>query len=380
MFKTIIITIVGLYSILPAQAETLLLSGQCPPSFELINDNECHLVSLYQQYDSLQDGGVGGLKTALPENRDGFSPQQIDLGRYLFFDPILSADNSVSCASCHQPDKGFADGMAVSTGVFGKQGTRSAPGLWNVGFLKRLFWDGRAESLEAQVEGPLYHDSEMGLTRVELFEKMNNASGYKPLFKQAFDLTDDQPISLDNIYTALIAFETSLVSLNSRYDWYAHGYADALNQQELEGLNLFRSFVARCAECHTPPLFSNQQYAVIGVPESDGLDFDIGAQSHLDLPDLRAGFRVPSLRNIELTAPYMHNGKFETLRDTVAFYTQGRGHAVPETEDLKLHWHIWEPNLTEVEIDRLVDFLLTLTDESLKPIKPIELPSGLTVQ
>lgn len=380
MVKIIIKIVLVVFVALPVQSEILTLANQCPPSFEISAKNECHLVSLYQQYESLQNEGVGGLKTALPENRDGFSPQQIDLGRYLFFDPILSADNSVACSTCHQPNKGFADGMEISTGVNGLQGTRSAPGLWNVGFLKRLFWDGRAGSLEAQIEGPLYHESEMGLTPVELFEKINNASGYKPLFNQAFALADDQPVSLENIYTALIAFETSLISLNSRYDWYSHGYADALNQQELEGLNIFRSFVARCAECHTPPLFTNQQYAVIGVPESDGLAFDVGAQSHLDLPDLRAGFRVPSLRNIELTAPYMHNGRFETLRETVSFYTQGRGHAVPENEDLKLHWHIWEPNLTEVEIDRLVDFLLTLTDESLKPIKPNKLPSGLTVQ
>ncbi|MBU2864671.1 cytochrome-c peroxidase [Reinekea forsetii] len=377
----IITTAVMMYALLVgyATADSWVLSTQCPPSFELTKQNQCKLVSLYQQYESLQDQGVGGLKTALPENRDGFSPQQIDLGRYLFFDPYLSKDNTISCASCHNPDLGFADGAAVSAGVGGQLGTRSAPSLWNVAFKGRLFWDGRADSLEAQIEGPLYHPTEMGLTRVELLNKLNASETYVSLFKQAFDIQSTGLIQLPDIYSAIIAFETSLISLNSRYDWYAHGYADALTQPELEGLNIFRSFVARCAECHTPPLFTNQQYAVIGSPELKGMPFDIGAQNHLELPDLRGGFQVPSLRNIELTAPYMHNGAFSDLRSSVAFYTEGRGHAVPEDENLKLHWHIWEPNLTETEIDRLVDFLKTLTDESLKPVKPEAVPSGLAV-
>ena len=148
-----------------------------------------------------------------------------------------------------------------------------------------------------------------------------------------------------------------------------------LNQNEIEGLNVFRSFVARCAECHTPPLFTNQQIAVIGTPEPDGRPLDPGAQIPQDDHSQRGGFKIPSLRNIDLTAPYMHSGRFETLREAAAFYTGGRGHAVPEDEDLYLHWHIWEPELTDTELDRLVDFLKTLTDESFKPQVPEILPS-----
>ena len=132
-------------------------------------------------------------------------------------------------------------------------------------------------------------------------------------------------------------------------------------------MNIFRSFVARCAECHTPPLFTNGQIAVIGTPEPEGMAFDPGAQVPMNERTQRGGFKIPTLRNIELTAPYMHSGRFETLRETVAFYTGGRGHAVPEGEELVLHWHIWEPNLTNDELDRLVDFMKTLTDESFKP-------------
>src|SRR5690606_32677783 len=151
------------------------------------------------------------------------------------------------------------------------------------------------------------------------------------------------------------------------YDQYAHGYDGALNKNEIEGLNVFRSFVARCAECHTPPLFTNQQFAVIGTPEPDNLPLDPGAEISFNDKSLRGAFKVPSLRNIAKTAPYMHSGRFKTLRETVQFYTDGRGHAVPEGEKLLIHWHIWEPHLTDYELDRLVDFLKTLTDESFSP-------------
>ena len=176
---------------------------------------------------------------------------------------------------------------------------------------------------------------------------------------------------------SLAAFESSLVSLNSRYDHYAMGYHEALSAQEIEGLNIFRSFVARCAECHTPPLFTNQQIAVLGTPEPEGLPLDIGAEKTFRDSTMRAGFKVPTLRNIDKTAPYMHSGVFATLREAVDFYNKGRGHAVPKGEKLYLHWHIWDPKLTDYEIDRVVDFLKTLDDETFTPQVPAHVPSGL---
>ncbi|TQV85103.1 cytochrome-c peroxidase [Aliikangiella coralliicola] len=354
------------------------LSVNCPPGFENI-EQKCHLRSLYQQYDSLYDKGVGGLKTALPTVRDGFSPQQIDLGRLLFFDPLLSGDNTLSCASCHEPDKGFSDGLPRSIGANQVDVGRASPTLWNVAFLSNFFWDSRAHSLEEQMLGPLYSEKEMATTPVQLINELNNNKTYQRLFRQAFPNGQSAKITLQQIYTSITAFEASLISLNSRYDHYAHGYHQALTENEIEGLNIFRSFVARCAECHTPPLFTNQQIAVLGSPEPPGRELDIGAEKTFNNPDLRAGFKVPSLRNIVKTAPYMHSGRFENLRDTVEFYTKGRGHAVPEGEKLLLHWHIWEPDLTERELDRLVDFLGTLTDESFTPKIPQKVPSGLPV-
>jgi len=355
------------------------LSPQCPPGFELVQGG-CSLRSLYQRYDSLQGAGVGGLKTGLPPWRDGFTPQQIDLGRYLFFDPLLSAEHTLSCASCHQPDRGFADGMGRSVGTGGQLGSRSAPSLWNVAFLQSLFWDARAGSLEQQMLEPLFSVAEMANSPIALLASLRASAVYRALFAQAFPTHFNHPgasIELDHLYVALAAFQASLISLNSRYDQYAHGYSDALSAREQAGLNVFRSFVARCAECHTPPLFTNQQLAVIGTPEPEGLPFDPGAGPGLDEPTLRGAFRTPGLRNIALTAPYMHSGRFPTLLEAVAFYTGGRGHAVPAGEDLRIHWHIWEPRLTDDELDLLVEFLHTLTDESLKPVTPEAVPSGL---
>ncbi len=359
------------------QLSGIQLCDHCPPGFELTDDNRCVLVTPYQQYQSLRGQGVGGLQTALPPVRDGFSPQQIDLGRYLFFDPVLSGDKTLSCSSCHQPDLGFADGKAQSVGIYQAHLTRSAPTIWNVAFLKSFFWDARAKTLEEQMAGPLFSANEMGNTPEKLLATLNKLPEYQRLFSTAFPDMKDDKISMHEVCSAIAAFESSLISLNSRYDQYVHGYHEALNAKEIEGFNVFRSFVARCSECHTPPLFTNQQIAVLGTPEPAGMALDIGAEKTFNDSSLRAGFKVPTLRNIEKTGPYMHSGVFDTLRAAVAFYNKGRGHAVPKGVNLKIHWHIWNPKLTDYEIDRIVDFMKTLNDESFKPQVPETLPSGI---
>ena len=362
----------------PAQGNSsdFVLADQCPPSFALDNNNQCRLRNLYQLYDSLQDRGLGGLKTALPKHRDGYSPQQIDLGRLLFFDPVLSADKNLACANCHNPDLGFSDGMGRSVGARGQISQRSAPTLWNSAFLQSFFWDARAHSLEEQAVGPLFSDHEMANSPRQLLADINQVEAYPSLFKQAFPDSNDALV-IDNIVTALSAFQSSLISLNSPYDRYAHGDAKALSANQLEGLNVFRSFVARCSQCHTPPLFTNQQVAVIGTPEPAGLPRDVGAAKTFNAKRLRGGFKVPTLRNIAQTAPYMHSGRFATLREAAEFYTKGRGHALPEDEELLLHWHISDPNLTDTELDRLVDFMEALSDQSFMPQVPTQVPSGL---
>ncbi|MGB1142400.1 MAG: cytochrome-c peroxidase, partial [Halioglobus sp.] len=278
-----------------------VLATHCPPSFEKTATGECRLRTLYEFYSSVQGHGVGGTQTSLPDHRDGFTPQQIDLGRYLFFDPLLSGDGSLSCASCHHPDKGFTDQLPRAIGIGDRQVARAAPTLWNVAFLRSFNWDARADSLEEQVLGPLYSEVEMGNNPVQLLQSLQAVQDYREMFAQAFPGQGE--ISLDQVYTALAAFQVSLISLNSRYDRYVHGHHDALTPNEIEGMNVFRSFVARCAECHMPPLFTTQQVAVIGAPEPEGLPLDIGAEKTFNAPKLKAGFKVPTLRNITQTAP-----------------------------------------------------------------------------
>lgn len=364
------------------------LSSHCPPSFELTDGNACRFRSLYQLYDS--PTGSGGLRVALPALIDGFSPQQIDLGRYLFFDPILSSDHRLSCAHCHRPGLGFADGRARSeVTTHGSSGSarhvllsRSAPTLWNVGFLRAFFWDGRAHSLAEQAKGPLFAPNEMNNSPSGLERDLNALPDYRRMFSHAFHLKPSAEITDDMVLEALSAFESTLISLNSRYDRYAHGDDDALTDSEKHGLNIFRGIAVACSQCHTPPLFANNELEVTGVPNAPGLPFDDGAGGAEPQRALKGAFKTPTLRNIGLTAPYMHAGQFKTLREVVKFYNDRPGHAAPRCEHLQIDWRMGlkRPVLSETDIDDLVAFLLTLTDESMMPITPPRVPSGLPVE
>lgn len=388
-FLAVMISVASLMGakVAPEPADEFTLSKHCPAGFELVDDNSCILRSLYQQYSAPE--GFGGLRTPLPAARDGFSPQEIDLGRYLFFDPVLSGDKTQSCAHCHHPDLGFADARGRSIGVGGngvgpdrkggKLLPRGAPSLWNMAFQKKFFWDSRADSLEEQALGPLLSPDEMAGTEETIEADLNANATYRRLFAVAYPSSRKDGISITLVTHAIAAFEATLISLNSPYDRYAHGDQNALNTIELEGHNIFRSFVTRCSQCHTPPLFTNGELAVIGSPEPEGVPLDPGVQDVKGDPVYRGAFKIPSLRNISLTAPYMHSGRFSSLEEVVDFYNEGRGNAVPPGEKLHLHWHIVKPDLTAAETKKLVAFLRSLIDESMKPEIPPRVPSGLPV-
>ena len=148
--------------------------------------------------------GVGGTRTGLPPQRDGFTPQQIDLGRYLFFDPLLSGEGTMSCASCHQPDKGFGDGLPRSVGAHGREVARSAPSLWNAGLQELYFWDGRATSLGEQMQGPLYAAAEMGTTPERLLETLSSSAACRELFSVAFPGERNGAIALTHKYQRVL--------------------------------------------------------------------------------------------------------------------------------------------------------------------------------
>jgi cytochrome c peroxidase len=364
-----------------AHSEPLELSKHCPPSFELLADGKCKLRTLYDFNDSPAEHG--GVKVRLPELGATYTPQQIDLGRQLFFDPLLSGNKDLSCASCHQPAKGFSDGRGQGLGARQPDGlrkdlSRSVPTLWNVAFLKRLMWDGRASSLEKQALMPLFNPDEMGNNADQLQKDLDATPAYANLFRQAFD----GPPTIENVAKALSAFQTSLVSFNSRYDRYAYGDTTALNEQEVRGYNVFRGFVARCSQCHIPPLFTDSELAVIGSPALPGKAPDPGAGGLSSDPSLLGAFRVPTLRNISATAPYFHAGQFKTLNEVVDFYNDNRGHAAPPGEKLKIHWHVHMtrgPEMSKEEEQDIVAFLASLDDQSMTPIVPETAPSGLPV-
>ncbi len=337
----------------------------CPKDLALRNDGRCHYSLIY-----LNNQPQTGLQKPFPYSDEGINPGAINLGRLLFFDPILSRDKNLSCAHCHQPSKGFSDGLPRSHGRNGNDLLRGAPTLWNVAFSPALFWDGRSHTLEQQAEGPLYSQEEMGMSPWLVEQRLNEIPEYRRLFQQVFDQTS---IKSSQVIKAIASFERTLISFNSRYDHYVFGDFQALNGREVEGLNVFRSFVTRCTECHTPPLFTNYQAAILGVPDPN---HDKGMGNFTGNTKLNGAFRVPTLRNIALTAPYMHDGIFPTLESVIDFYDQGGGRHL-ENPSPYIHWHIREMGLSDEEKRDLSLFLQTLTDESDLPEIPNEVPSGL---
>lgn len=295
----------------------------------------------------------------------GAPATQAALGKLLFFDTRLSKDNLVSCASCHDPAKGWSDGRPVSAGVGGRKGRRNALSLLNVGRRKKLFWDGRASSLEDQVHFPVQDSSEMGTTLEESAKKVAAAAGYRALFKAAFG---DEEVTAGRITSAIAAFERTLVSLDTPYDRYLKGDEGALSPSAKKGLDLFRS-KARCFTCHELPTSGTVDPEFINVglhPPAKDSDPGRYAVTKRD-EDLRA-FTVPDLRNLKYTAPYMHDGSLATLRDVVDFYDRG-GNDDPK----KAPW-VAPLRLSEDEKRALLDFLGSLDGDPLALAPPKELP------
>lgn len=367
----------------------LELRRQCPNAWFLLHQNgRCYLRLPASRPD------LEPLRRALDAQSaygQGLDPRAIDLGRYLFFDPLLSHDRSLSCAHCHHPAHALADGLPQAVGLGGHGAgprrtggeivPRSTPTLWNTGLKSTWFWDGRATSLEDQARLPMIAANEMASTDAEVLARLTENATYKRFFAEVYGATagsDLRPLTMAMVTHAIASFERTLISLNSRYDRYMSGDLGSLTGDELRGLNVFRSFVSRCPECHTPPLLSNGELAIIGVPDS-GVVTDPGAATVLHDARLSGAFRVPTLRNIARTAPYMHAGAFADLQAVVEFYNLGGGRGARGTGNPRTHWHIRPMGLSSEELAALVGFLQTLTDESALPAVPDALPSGLPV-
>jgi cytochrome c peroxidase len=294
------------------------------------------------------------------------TPARVELGRQLFFDPVLSAGNTKSCATCHHPDLGFSNGAAVSPPRPGAP-ARNVPTLWNAAYNRHLLWDGRSESLEAQAVAPLTLPNEMAATPQEIEAKLRAIPAYVDLFDAAYD-GEEQVVTFDYVTRALAAFQRVLLSRNSAFDRFVAGDASALTPQEQRGLALFFSPATACAECHQPPTFAHETFRVVGVPSEDP------GRAGVSPTGVRGAFKVPTLRNIALTAPYMHNGSLATLEEVVQFYADGAGRpgGFPSVDPLLKGF-----DLSEQDKADLVAFLRALTDESELPAVPERTLSGL---
>ena len=257
-----------------------------------------------------------GLDWAMQAPADNLPARStIELGRRLFFDPLLSADGKVSCSTCHRPDRAFSDSAAVSRGVHGRPGTRNAPPLANAGYRTTLSWDGRNETLEQQVLRPFQDSLELGLTVDQLEHRLASSAAYRHHFQRVFGRDPRH----DDVGRALASFVRSLRSGDSQFDRYRNGDSTALSVAALEGLRLFNG-KARCALCHIGPLFSDGRFHNTGNGVRSG---DLGRFRVTGDPADRHAFRTATLRDVAQTAPYMHDGGVATLEDVIEFYDRG---------------------------------------------------------
>ncbi len=314
-------------------------------------------------------------------------PEEVaDLGKILFFDPALSLNSRRACASCHIPSLAFSDGLTVSRAFHaGSTLNRNAPGLLNSVLQRRLFLDGRTFSFENQASEVLNNPEEMHSDFSTVADLLNQSSGYRELFRSAFENTQDTLISSRSILMAIAEYERTLIALNSPFDKAIRGQEDLLSEDEKAGFNLFMG-KANCASCHFIPLFNGTvppayvatELEAIGVPGNADLDnplkdLDPGRESVIPMEFYRGKFKTTSVRNVSLTAPYMHNGVFQTLEEVIEFYNRGGGAGI----GLDIPNQTLAPDslhLTETEKKQLVAFMKTLTDTVNTTDVPARLP------
>ncbi|MEM9076359.1 MAG: cytochrome c peroxidase [Bacteroidota bacterium] len=349
--------------------------------------------------------GIADIISPLPEyvpipDTDELAPEKIRLGKQLFWDPILSGNRDIACATCHHPEKGYADALDLSVGVggtgLGQQ--RNGPvlanrnahtvinsafnGITNNGEVSHMeapmFWDNRASSLEEQAVLPLLSKEEMRGSDIPenelyqiLIDRLDSIPRYKEAFQNAFGTND---ITLDKIAKAIASFERTIVALNSPFDRYMRGELTAMSPKQINGMNAFINI--GCAECHGGPMFSDYKLHTLGIPDNPKL-------SQTDASTGTYAFRTPTLRNLSMTAPYMHNGMHSSLREVVDFYEE-----ISEGDD-----DIINPNLAindidplarELEMeddvkDALIAFMEALNDPNFDKTIPVAVLSGLPV-
>lgn len=344
------------------------------------------IAALNLEATSLFEADIFNLSFFMPDTSVTFFKERAELGKVLFFDPILSDNNERSCASCHKPEMAFTDGLGKSMSFTLDQLPRNAPTIINSVFQPVQFWDSRVNSLEDQADSVIMNPNEMHGTSFEIVtDRITASEEYIKLFNKAFPETVKHGIARKHIKSAIASYERTLVGLNSRFDKYMRGEKTAMSIQEINGFNVFMG-KGRCGSCHyaplfngtLPPRFSISDHRSLGVPVKDTMskyeiDADIGLEHSSRNPLFKSSFKVPTVRNAALTAPYMHNGVYQTLDQVVDFYNHGagnkfgfRGHFLSILPD--------SLNLSAAEKKDLISFVHALTDTSSTSARPRHLP------
>lgn len=303
----------------------------------------------------------------LPEIMRDVPKARLELGRLLFYDPVLSIDNQTACATCHSEIWGMGDGIPRSVGhgagldagprrVGPNTLRRNSPALFNLAFRSSLLWDGRAETLEEQALMPLFDDEELGSGEEALVAELSAIPEYVERFADAFP--EDPQLTLDNLAAALAAYQRTFISNRSTYDGYAEGRYGLMDEEQVEGM--FRFAEMGCDDCHAPPLFESETFANRNVPDVEDV-VDHGLEERTERAEDRDKFRTPSLRNLAATEPYFHNGSEKLMSGAIRHELEQSG--LPFTED---------------DVQLILRFIdKTLRDESETAVRPLAVPSGL---
>lgn len=310
----------------------------------------------------------------LTDFEDPPTPERVRLGRWLFFDKRLSADNTIACATCHRPENAFSEPTPVSTGIDGQKGGRKAPTFTNMAWtaLPHFFWDGRAKSLEDQAGGPMINPIEMGnQDHAAVIKKLSGIKGYAEYFKEAFG---SEEVTLERVTKAIADYERTRMSGNSPWDRWRAGDRDAVSDAVKKGHRLFHGN-AFCNNCHKGPNFTDSDFHNLGVgwDEKTQMFADEGRYAVTKEEKDKGAFKTPSIRDVTKRAPYMHDGSIKTLREVVKLYSKG---GIPNPHlDRKIDRRFAEQlDLTEEQVDQLVAFMEALDGEGYQDTAPTSFP------
>ncbi len=328
----------------------------------------CHQALASEFKDRVFKAGHPSLQDwVLPEKPEApsdnlASPERIELGKALFFDPRLSGDGNMSCASCHNPSLGWSDGLPTAKGFKSKVLGRASPTVINTGYNSIQMWDGRKKTLEDQAIGPLESHEEMNTDFSAALASIRGSSEYQKLFAKAYP---GEEIDKTTIAKAIANFERTVISRNSRFDRWIQGDKKALTKEEIRGFKLFSNpEKGNCEVCHSAPNFTDNGFHNIGLASFADENPDLGRYAERPLGLMKGAFKTPTIRDITLTAPYFHDGSAETLDDVVDHYVKSgevKTNLSPNLKELKL---------SEKEQKAIVAFMKSLTSDS----DPVTLP------